>query len=85
MSSPGSRASWLVVDVGGHDIALVADAVLDVFSAPADEAGTVDGESRGSHADVSAVARHDGALVLVLATEALRELTAPVAVRRSPQ
>lgn len=79
---PASRPKWLVVDVGAHDVALVADAVLDVFVAPQQSAGAPE-RSREAPGDVRAVAHHREGIVFVLDTAPLEALTAPVAVSRS--
>jgi purine-binding chemotaxis protein CheW len=74
------RTKWIVVDVAGRTVALVVDAVTEVFGTggvdlrPAPSLGGGD-DVRG----ISGVADHGG-LVFVIDTARLRELTEPLAV-----
>lgn len=81
---PPQRPQWLVVDVGSHDVALVADAVLDVFVAAQRGSGedTPRGIAAPRAADVVAIAHHREGIVFVLDTAPIEALTAPVAVSR---
>ena len=79
-TAPTRRTKWLVVEVGGRVVALVVDAVSEVFGTggaelrPAPALGSGD-EVRG----IAGVANHGGALVFVLDTTRLRDLTEPLA------
>jgi purine-binding chemotaxis protein CheW len=70
------RTKWIVVDVSGRLVALVVDAVTDVFGTggaelrPAPSLGEGDDE-RG----IEGVATHGAGMVFVLDTGRLRELT----------
>jgi purine-binding chemotaxis protein CheW len=74
------KSKWIVVDVSGRAAALVVDAVTDVF-------GTGGAELRptpllGGGDDlrgIAGVTNHGGALVFVLDTTRLRDLTEPLA------
>jgi purine-binding chemotaxis protein CheW len=74
------KSKWIVVDVAGRSTALVVDAVTDVF-------GTGGAELRptpmlGSGDDlrgIDGVTTYQGAMVFVLDTLRLRELTEPLA------
>jgi len=74
------RTKWIVVDVVGRAVALVVDGVTEVFGTggaelrPAPPLGG--GEDLRGLAGVSS---HDGALIFVLDTSRLRELTEPLA------
>lgn len=74
------RTKWLVVEVGPRIVALVVDAVSEVFGTggadlrPAPSLGGGD-DTRG----IAGVANHDGSLVFVLDTARLRDLTEPLA------
>jgi purine-binding chemotaxis protein CheW len=78
---PTRKTKWLVVDVSGRLVALVVDAVTEVFGTggaelrPAPSLGGGD-DMRG----IAGVAKHSGALVFVLDTMRLRDLTEPLAV-----
>jgi purine-binding chemotaxis protein CheW len=79
--SPATRRTkWLVVEVGSRIVALVVDAVSEVFGTggadlrPAPSLGGGD-DARG----IAGVASHDGSLVFVLDTTRLRDLTEPLA------
>jgi len=75
------RTKWIVVDVAGRIVALVVDAVTEVFGTggaelrPAPSLGGGD-DARG----IEGVATHGAGLVFVLDTTRLRELTDPLAV-----
>jgi purine-binding chemotaxis protein CheW len=74
------RTKWIVVDVTGRLVALVVDAVSEVF-------GTAGAELRpapslGGGEDlrgIAGVSNHGAALIFVLDTSRLRELTEPLA------
>ena len=74
------RTKWIVVDVVGRLAAIVVDAVTEVFGTggaelrPAPLLGGRD-DLRG----LAGVTTHDGALVFVIDTGRLRELTEPLA------
>lgn len=74
------RTKWIVVDVAGRLVALVVDAVTEVFGTggaelrPAPSLGGGD-DVRG----IEGIASHDAGLVFVLDTGRLRELTEPLA------
>jgi purine-binding chemotaxis protein CheW len=77
-----SKSKWIVVDVAGRPAALVVDAVTDVFGTggadlrPSPLLGAGD-DLRG----ISGVTNHGGALVFVLETTRLRDLTEPLAAQ----
>jgi purine-binding chemotaxis protein CheW len=80
-SAPATRKTkWIVVDVSSRLVALVADAVSEVFGTggaelrPAPSLGGGD-DLRG----ISGVTSHGGGLVFVLDLGRLRELTDPLA------
>jgi len=74
------RTKWIVVDVSGRLVALIVDAVSEVF-------GTAGAELRpapslGGGEDlrgIAGVSNHGSALIFVLDTSRLRELTEPLA------
>ncbi len=74
------RTKWIIVDVAGRLVALVVDAVSEVF-------GTAGAELRpppslGGGEDlrgIAGVSNHGAALIFVLDTSRLRELTEPLA------
>jgi purine-binding chemotaxis protein CheW len=74
------RTKWIVVDVSGRLVALVVDAVTEVFGTggaelrPAPTLGGGD-DVRG----IAGVANHGKGLVFVLDTARLRDLTEPLA------
>jgi purine-binding chemotaxis protein CheW len=76
------KSKWIVVDVAGRPAALIVDAVTDVF-------GTGGAELRptpllGGGEDlrgIAGVTNHDGAMVFVLDTARLRDLTEPLAAQ----
>ena len=74
------KTKWLVVEVAGRMVALVVDAVSEVFGTggaelrPAPALGSGD-DVRG----IAGVANHGGTLVFVLDTSRLRDLTEPLA------
>jgi purine-binding chemotaxis protein CheW len=74
------RTKWIVVDVSGHHLAFVVDAVTDVFGTggadlrPAPALGSGN-EARG----VAGVANHGKALVFVLDTARFRDIVEPLA------
>jgi purine-binding chemotaxis protein CheW len=76
------KSKWIVVDVAGRAAALIVDAVTDVF-------GTGGAELRptpllGGGDDlrgIAGVTNHGGALVFVLDTSRLRDLTEPLAAQ----
>jgi purine-binding chemotaxis protein CheW len=76
------RTKWIVVDVGGRHVALVVDAVTEVFGTggaelrPAPLLGGGD-DKRG----IAGVTTYSGALVFVLDPGRLRELTDPLAAQ----
>jgi purine-binding chemotaxis protein CheW len=73
------RTKWILADVGECTVALVADAVTDVFGGTETKAAPPLGggeEERG----IVGVTKHDGALVFVLDVCRLRELTERVAL-----
>lgn len=80
-AAPNTRKTkWLVVDVGGRSIALIVDAVTDVFGTggaelrPAPSLGGGD-DVRG----IAGVTTHGRELVFVLDTSKLRDVTEPLA------
>jgi purine-binding chemotaxis protein CheW len=80
-AAPATRKTkWIVVDVSGRLVALVADAVTEVFGTggaelrPAPSLGGGD-DLRG----LAGVTSHGAGLVFVLDTSRLRELTDPLA------
>jgi purine-binding chemotaxis protein CheW len=76
------KSKWIVVDVAGRPVALIVDAVTDVF-------GTGGADLRptpllGGGEDlrgIAGVTSHDGAMVFVLDTSRLRDLTEPLAAQ----
>jgi purine-binding chemotaxis protein CheW len=83
--APASRRTkWIVVDAGGRLVALVVDAVTEVFGTggaelrPAPKLGDGD-DLRG----IAGVTGHAGGLVFVLDLARLRELTEPLAASGS--
>ncbi len=77
-----NKSKWIVVDVAGRLAALVVDAVTDVFGTGGAElrpspviGGAVD--LRG----IGGVTNRGGALVFVLETTSLRDLTEPLAAQ----
>jgi purine-binding chemotaxis protein CheW len=78
---PTRRTKWIVVDVSGRFVALVVDAVTEVFGTggmelrPAPALGGGD-DVRG----IAGVTNHDGDLVFVLDAGRLRDLTEPLVV-----
>jgi purine-binding chemotaxis protein CheW len=74
------RTKWIVVDVAGRLVALVVDAVTEVFGTggaelrPAPSLGGGD-DARG----IEGIATHGAGLVFVLDTARLRELVEPLA------
>jgi purine-binding chemotaxis protein CheW len=79
-ASPTRRTKWIVVDAGGRRVALIVDAVTEVFGTGGAEVRAApllgDGDDlRG----IAGVTKHNGALVFVLDTTRLRELTDPLA------
>ncbi|HLK37443.1 MAG TPA: chemotaxis protein CheW [Polyangiaceae bacterium] len=74
------KTKWLVVEVAGRMVALVVDAVSEVFGTggaelrPAPALGSGD-DVRG----IAGVASYGGTLVFVLDTSRLRDLTEPLA------
>jgi purine-binding chemotaxis protein CheW len=79
-AAPTRRTKWLVVDASGRLVALVVDAVTEVFGTggaelrPAPSLGGGD-DVRG----IAGVANHANGLVFVLDTARLRDLTDPLA------
>jgi purine-binding chemotaxis protein CheW len=77
---PTRKTKWLVVDVAGRTVAIVVDAVTEVFGTggadlrPAPSLGGGD-DVRG----LAGVTNFAGKLVFVLETARLRELTEPLA------
>ncbi|HEY1696916.1 MAG TPA: chemotaxis protein CheW [Polyangiaceae bacterium] len=77
---PTRKTKWIVVDVSGRLVALVVDAVTEVFGTggaelrPAPALGGGD-DLRG----IEGVTGHDGGLVFVLDLSRVRELTEPLA------
>jgi purine-binding chemotaxis protein CheW len=75
------KTKWIVVDVAGRTVALVVDAVTEVFGTggadlrPAPMLGGGD-DMRG----IAGVTTYSGRMVFVLETGRLRELTEPLAV-----
>jgi purine-binding chemotaxis protein CheW len=81
--APQTRKSkWIVVDVAGRPTALIVDSVTDVFGTggaelrPTPQLGGGD-DLRG----IAGVTNHGGAMVFVLDTLRLRELTEPLAAQ----
>ncbi len=74
------RTKWIVVDVAGRLVALVVDSVTEVFGTGAADlrpAPAIGGEDvRG----IEGVTTHEGAMVFVLGTDRLRDVTEPLAV-----
>jgi purine-binding chemotaxis protein CheW len=77
-----SKSKWIVVDVSGRPAALIVDSVTDVFGTggadlrPSPLLGGGD-DLRG----IAGVTNHGGALVFVLETTRLRDLTEPLAAQ----
>jgi purine-binding chemotaxis protein CheW len=76
------KSKWIVVDVSGRPAALIVDSVTDVFGTggadlrPSPLLGGGD-DLRG----IAGVTNHGGALVFVLETTRLRDLTEPLAAQ----
>jgi len=76
------KSKWIVVDVAGRPAALIVDSVTDVFGTggadlrPSPLLGGGD-DLRG----IAGVTNHGGALVFVLETTRLRDLTEPLAAQ----
>jgi purine-binding chemotaxis protein CheW len=74
------RTKWIVVDVSGRLVALIVDAVSEVFGTagaelrPAPSLGGGE-DKRG----IAGVSNHGAAMIFVLDTARLRELTEPLA------
>jgi purine-binding chemotaxis protein CheW len=74
------RTKWLVVDVAARVVALVVDAVSEVFGTGGADLRPAPSLSGGNDArGIAGVATHDGTLVFVLDTARLRDLTEPLA------
>jgi purine-binding chemotaxis protein CheW len=79
-TNPTRKTKWIVVDVAGRTVAIVVDAVTEVFGTggadlrPAPSLGGGD-DVRG----LAGVTNFAGKLVFVLETARLRELTEPLA------
>lgn len=70
------RTKWIVVDTEPRSMALVVDAVTDVFSAGAAERRAIPEVKHGrDQRAFSAVYAHDGSLVFVLDVDRLRAVT----------
>jgi len=78
-TSATRKTKWIVVDVAGRNVALVVDSVTGVFGTggaalrPAPSLGAGD-DARG----IAAATNYGGALVFVLDTVRLREITQPL-------
>src|SRR5260221_2775671 len=74
------RTKWLVVDVAARVVALVVDAVSEVFGTGGADLRPAPSLSGGNDArGIAGVATHDCTLVFVLDTAPLRDLTGPLA------
>ncbi len=66
---------WILIDLGGHVVGLVVDAVTDVFGARNDEIRST--PEVGGNSDlrgISGVARHEGKLTFILDTGRFLEI-----------
>jgi purine-binding chemotaxis protein CheW len=78
------KTKWIIVDVAGRSVAVIVDAVTEVFGTggadlrPAPSLGGGD-DLRG----IAGVTNHSGRMVFVLDTGRLRELTEPLALAGS--
>jgi len=79
LPSPATRKTkWILVDLGDRAVALVVDAVTDVFGGPEIKPAPALGggdEARG----LVGVTKHGGGLVFVLETRRFRDLTEELA------
>jgi purine-binding chemotaxis protein CheW len=76
------KSKWIVVDVAGRPAALVVDAVTDVFGTGGTELRPTPLLGGGDDLrGISGVTNHAGALVFVLDTTRLRDLTEPLAAQ----
>jgi purine-binding chemotaxis protein CheW len=77
--APTRKTKWVVVDVAGRTVALVVDAVTEVFGTGGQELRPAPSLGGGDDArGISGVTSYGG-LVFVLDTHRLRELTEPLA------
>jgi purine-binding chemotaxis protein CheW len=75
------RTKWIVVDVSGRLVALVVDAVTEVFGTGGAELRSAPSLGGGDDVrGIAGVANHGKGLVFVLDTSRLRDLTEPLAV-----
>jgi purine-binding chemotaxis protein CheW len=73
------KTKWVVVDVASRLVALVVDAVSEVFGTAGAELRPPPSFGEGDDLrGIAAVTSHDGALVFVLDTARLRQLTDPL-------
>jgi purine-binding chemotaxis protein CheW len=73
------RTKWIIVDVDGRFVALVVDAVTDVFGTGGQELRAVPSLGGGDDVrGISGVTNHLGTLTFVLDTRRFGELTAPL-------
>jgi purine-binding chemotaxis protein CheW len=76
------KSKWIVVDVVGRPAALVVDAVTDVFGTGGTELRPTPLLGGGDDLrGISGVTNHGGAMVFVLDTGRLRDLTEPLAAQ----
>ena len=73
------RTKWIVVVVGSRLVALVVDAVTEVFGTAATELRPAPAVAGDDLRGIEGVTTHEGQLVFVLGTERLRDVTDPVA------
>ncbi len=76
------KSKWIVVDVAGRNAALVVDAVTDVFGTGGAELRPTPALGGGDDLrGIAGVTNHGGALVFVLETARLNDLTEPLAAQ----
>jgi purine-binding chemotaxis protein CheW len=74
------KTKWIVVEVSGHHLALIVDAVTDVFGTGGAELRPAPALGGGNEArGVAGVANHGKGLVFVLDTARLRDILEPLA------
>ncbi|MCL2451047.1 MAG: chemotaxis protein CheW [Polyangiaceae bacterium] len=73
------KTKWIVVDVAGRAVALVVDAVTEVFGTGGADLRPLPSLGGDEARGIAGVTRHAGRMVFVLDVEPLRELTDPLA------
>ena len=77
---PTRKSKWIVVEVSGHHLALVVDAVTDVFGTGGAELRPAPALGGGNEArGVAGVVNHGKGLVFVLDTARLHDIIEPLA------